>query len=177
MLVDERADRIVAHLAGPEGLDVERDRMRATDHIRDLELAAIGEPGLHDVLRDVARGVRAGTVDLGRILPAERAAAVTGVSAVGVDDDLAAGQSRIAHRTADREGSRSVDDVLGLRVEPRLSDRRTDDVLPDLVLQTLVIDTRIVLRRDHDRVAPLGLPASIFDGHLGLSVGTTTGQP
>src|SRR5439155_12240 len=64
MLLDELADELVAHLARPERLHVERNRTRAADHVRDLHLETIGEPRLHHVLRDVAKGVGRGTVDL-----------------------------------------------------------------------------------------------------------------
>src|SRR5205807_2002130 len=77
VLIDERADLLVGDLPGAERLDVERDRTRDPDHVRDLYLEPIGEPGLHDVLRDVARRVRGGTIDLRRVFAAERAAAVT----------------------------------------------------------------------------------------------------
>ena len=81
--------------------------MRDADRVRDLELAAVGEPGRDDVLRDVARGVRGRAVDLRRILARERAAAVAGRAAVGVDDDLAPGEAGVAHRAADHELARS----------------------------------------------------------------------
>src|SRR5207245_3992251 len=101
MLLDELADELVAHLARPERLHVERDRTRAADHVRDLHLETIGEPRLHHVLRDVAKGVGRGTVDLRWILARERATAMAGVAAVGVDDDLAAREAGVSHRSAD----------------------------------------------------------------------------
>ena len=60
-----------------------------------------------DVLRDPARGVARRAIDLRRILAAERAAAVTAHAAVRVDDDLAAGEPRVALRSADRRSDRS----------------------------------------------------------------------
>ena len=99
---------------GAEAVDLERDRVRDADRVGDLELAAAGEPGGDDVLRDVAGGVGGRAVDLGRILAGERAAAVAGGAAVGVDDDLAAGQAGVAHRAADDElaGRVAVEEVL-----------------------------------------------------------------
>src|SRR5438105_2750184 len=99
VLIDERADLLVGDLPGAERLDVERDRTRDPDHVRDLYLEPIGEPGLHDVLCDVARRVRGGAIDLRRVFAAERAAAVTRVSAIGIDDDLPSGGSGVS-RTA-----------------------------------------------------------------------------
>ncbi len=77
--------------------------MRHADGVGDLQLAAPREARGHDVLGHPAAGVRGGAVDLRRILARERAAAVAGHAAVGVDDDLAAGQARVAHRPADLE--------------------------------------------------------------------------
>ena len=92
-------------------------RMRDADRVGDLELAAVGEAGGDDVLRDVARGVRGRAVDLGRVLARERAAAVRRSAAVGVDDDLAAGEPGVAHRPADHElaGRVDVDEVARRR--------------------------------------------------------------
>ena len=87
--------------------------MRDADRVRDLHLAAIGEPGGDDVLRDVARRVGGRAVDLRRVLAREGAAAVARRAAVGVDDDLAPGEAGVAHRAADDElaGRVHVDEV------------------------------------------------------------------
>ena len=98
--VDELGDLLSRNHAGAERLDQHADRMRDADRVRDLHLAALGEPGRDDVLRDVARGVGRRTVDLGRVLAGEGAAAVAGHPAVRVGDDLAAGQAR--HRPSGR---------------------------------------------------------------------------
>src|SRR5437870_1744374 len=83
---DELADRFVRDAPRPERLDVQRDRLRAADDIRDLDLEAVGESRRDDVLRDVARGVRGGAIHLRGVFAAERAAAVPRVSAIGVAD-------------------------------------------------------------------------------------------
>ena len=70
-------------------------------------------------------------IDLGRIFAAERAAAVAAHAAVGVDDDLAAGEAGVAHRSADHEASRGIDVVLGVGIEQIGRDGRLNDVLQD----------------------------------------------
>ena len=99
---------------GAEAVDLERDGVRDADRVRDLKLAAVGEPGGDDVLRDVAGRVGGRAVDLRRVLAREGAAAVAGRAAVGVDDDLAAGEAGVAHRAADDElaGRVAVEEVL-----------------------------------------------------------------
>ena len=64
-------------------------------------------PDGDDVLGDVAGHVARRAVDLRGVLARERAAAVTAAAAVGVDDDLAAGQAGVALRSADDEACRS----------------------------------------------------------------------
>src|SRR3989442_1006637 len=73
-----------------------------------------------DVLRPVARRVGGRAVDLRRVLARERAAAVARRAAVGVDDDLPAGEASVTHRAADHElaGRVDVDEVAVL--EPTL---------------------------------------------------------
>src|SRR6478735_4994728 len=72
-----------------------------------------------------SHGVGGRAVDLGRVLAGEGAAAVAGHAAVGVDDDLAAGQAGVAHRAADLETPGGVDEQPGRRrVEVHLQRRQ-----------------------------------------------------
>src|SRR5207302_1988637 len=77
-------------VAGTEGVDADGDRLRPTDCIGYLHFGAFGKTALDHLPRDVAPEVRAAAIDLGRVLSAERAAAVTTHAAVAVDNDLAA---------------------------------------------------------------------------------------
>ena len=54
----ERLDHCLRNVLRAERLDKDRERLRDADRVRDLDLAAVGEPGGDDVLRDVARRVR-----------------------------------------------------------------------------------------------------------------------
>ena len=91
--------------------------MRDADRVGDLNLAALGEAGGDDVLGDPARGVGGRAVDLRRVLAGEGAATVAGHAAVGVDDDLAAGEARVADGAADDEASGRVAEVVLRGVE------------------------------------------------------------
>src|SRR5205085_7476812 len=96
--------------------------------IGDLDLALAREAGGDDVLGDVTRGVGGRAVDLGRVLAREGTAAVRAGAAVGVDDDLAAGQAAVTLRAADDEAAGRVDQVLRF-LQPLLGQHRLDDLL------------------------------------------------
>src|SRR5690606_41002454 len=105
-------DLLVVDAAGAVGRHPDRSGLGDADRVGDLHQAAAGETGRDDVLGDVARRVGGRAVHLGRILARERAAAVRGGPAVGVDDDLAPGQATVTLRAADHEAPGGVHQVL-----------------------------------------------------------------
>src|SRR5260370_29710031 len=105
------------------GVDIDRQRPRHADRVSQLQRAALGEAGGDDVLGEIARGIGCGAVDLGRVLAGERTAAMRGRAAIGVDDDLAAGQTGIAVGTADVEFSGGIYVPDCLAVDPLLGER------------------------------------------------------
>ena len=150
---DRRLDRVVADGAGVVGIDIERQRLRHADRIGELDRAARGEAGGDDVLGEVAGDIGGRAIDLGRVLAAERAAAVRGRAAIGIDDDLAAGQPGVAVGSADLEAAGRVDVVYGLAQQHRRDDVGDDPLHIGVelgLLLALVIAGR-VLGRDHDR--------------------------
>ena len=106
------------------GVDPDVERVGVADGVGELHLALLGQAGRDDVLGDVAGHVRGRAVDLGRVLAAEGAAAVPAAAAVGVDDDLAAGQAAVAVRAAVEEAAGRVDvaaDVVVVELRRRLA--------------------------------------------------------
>src|SRR5690606_20930620 len=103
VLAHQFDDHVISHFAGAERVDRNGSRLCHTDGVADLDFALAGQAGGNDVLRHITTGVGSGTVHFGRILAGERATTVTGHAAVGVNDDLAAGQAAVAHRAADDE--------------------------------------------------------------------------
>src|SRR5438309_41941 len=115
--IEHLADRFldlagVDVLLGAVRLDLDRDRARDADRVRDLDLTAICEPSCNDVLRNPACCVCRGTVDLRWVLPAECTTAVTRHTAVRVHDDLAPGEAGVRLRAADLETAGRVDEQL-----------------------------------------------------------------
>src|SRR5690606_30381558 len=114
-----------------------------------------------------------GAVDLGRVLSAERAAAMRRRAPVGIDDDLAARQAGVAVGPADLEASGRVDVVLGLLAQQLGRDHVGDDLLHvgvELGLLLALVITRGVLGRDDDRRRRHGLAAFIAQGDLALRI-------
>jgi hypothetical protein len=117
------------------------------------------------------RVVAGRAIDLRRILAGERAAAVTAHAAVGVDDDLAAGEAAVALRSADDEATRRVDVELRVLVDQLLRDDLLDHQLDDGLAERLVFDALVVLRRDDDRVAADRHVVLVLERDLRLAVG------
>ena len=105
---DRLLDHVVADGAGLVRVDIERQRLGYADGISDLDGAARGKASGHHVLGEVSGDVGGRAVNLGRVLAAERAAAMRGCAAISVDDDLAARDPCIAIRPTDLERAGGV---------------------------------------------------------------------
>ena len=130
-------------------------------------------PGGDDVLGDVAHRVRGRAVDLRRVLAAERAAAVAGHAAVGVDDDLAAGEAAVGVRAAELEVAGRVARGSSKSSSANCSGssgRMTCSVRSGLII-VVDVDARAVLGRDEHGREPLRLAVDVLDRDLGLAVG------
>src|SRR5690554_1467073 len=110
-------DLVVADLASAEGVQGNGGRLGYTDGVGHLNLALLGQACGHDVLGDVAAGIGGRTVDLWGVFAGERAATVAAHAAVGVYDDLTAGQATVTHRATDHELAGRVDVELGVLVQ------------------------------------------------------------
>src|SRR5262249_43903299 len=110
-------------------------------------------------------------IDLGRILAAERAAAVAAHAAVAVDDDLAAGQAGVALRSADDEAAGGIDEELGVLRQEVLRQNFFDDLFNAEILDGRMLDVVGVLGGD-DAVGDFNrLIVFVTDGNLALGVG------
>ena len=127
---------------------------RHADRVRDLHLAAISKSGRDDVLRHVPRRVGGRTVDLGRVLAAERAATVPRHAAVGVDDDLAAGQAASACGPPSAKSTGRVHVDLGVLVDHVGRHNGVDNLLQHRLLDLGVGNRIEVLRGDNDCLPP-----------------------
>ena len=142
------------------------------DGVGELDLHAVSEPCRDDVLRHVARRIRRTAVYLCGILTRECTAAVTRPAAVGIDDDLAPREPRVAVRSADDELARRIDEVLRLCAQEFCRDDLLDDLLDHVLADRCEINGLVVLGRDDDRIDIDGLTVLIGNGDLRLAVGT-----
>ena len=143
-------------------VDIDRQRLGDADRIGKLDRAAIGKTGGHDVLGQIARRVGRRAVDLGRVLAGEGAAAVRGRAAVGVDDDLAAGEAAVAIGTADEELAGRVDVPDRVLADPALGQRLAHVRLDDLahLARRQILDDVLVRDDDCGRRRPACRPRS-----------------
>ena len=170
MLADQGDDGVVGNLAGAEGIDHQRHRTRDADGVGDLHFALVRQTGGDDVLRHVATGVGGRAVDLGRILARERATAVVGRAAIGVDDDLASGQTAVTMRPTHHEAPGRVYQKAHIALHQLLGQNRLDDELDHRLADLLLAHVRVVLGGHHHGVDRDRLAIDVLDRKLALGV-------
>ena len=110
------------------------------------------------------------------------------LSAVGVHDNLAAGEARVAVGAANYELAGGVHIVLDVIIEQACDalvvdyfegarDEDVDHILADALLHGLVRVKLVVLRADDNGVdAHRAVVVVVFDGHLALRIGAQIGH-
>ena len=168
----------LVHLAGTEGIDADGRRLGDADGIGNLDLAPVGQAGGNEVLGHVTRGIGGRTIHLAGILAGKCAATVPGHAAIGVDDDLPAGQAAVTHRAADDEAAGRVDVNVFLLalIEPLCRDDRLDDLVHDRLADGLETNVRIMLGRQHHGLDADRAVVFISKGELALGVRTQPRQ-
>ena len=101
---------------------------------------------------------------------------MTAHAAVGVHDDLAAGQAGVALRSADDETAGRVDEKFRFLREHFRRENFLDDILDAEFFDLRVLDIRRVLRGDDDVGDGHRLVVFINDGDLRLRVGAQPGR-
>ena len=171
-LVDGLDDLLIGNLAGAKRVHIHADRVGITDGVSELHFALVGELGGDNVLRNPAAHVSGAAVHLRRIFAGERAAAVTTRTAVAVHDDLAAGQTGVALRSADDETTGGIDETFRFRREQFRGQNFLDHLLDAEFFNLRVLDIRRVLRGDDDVGNGNRLAVFINDRDLRLRVRT-----
>ena len=101
---------------------------------------------------------------------------MTGHAAVGVDDDLATGQTAVTHRAADDETTGRVDEVFGVLVDPLYGSTGLM-IFAHRFHQILVADGFGVLGRQHHGIHTDDLAGVVVgEGQLALGIRTQPRQ-
>ena len=107
-----------------------------------MDFRAGGQAGGDDVLRHIPAHVSRAAIHFRRIFAGESAAAVTAHAAVAIHDNLAAGQTSIALRSADDETAGGVDQKLGFVIEHFSGQNFLDDFLDAEIFDLLMLHVR-----------------------------------
>ena len=91
-------------------------------------------------------------------------------SAVGIDDDLAAGQACISVRSTDDETAGRIDEVLGVLINHILRKDRIKDILSDVFVDLFLADLSIMLCGQYDSLQAYRLSILILHRDLALSI-------
>src|SRR5450830_96622 len=138
MLLHQLRQLFIADLASTKGRHHDRSRLGDTDGVRHLNLATRSQSGGNDILGYVATGICCRAINLGWILARESATAVRCSTAVGIDNDLATGQTAIALRAADDETTGRVNQITSV-FQPFSRQHRTDDLFDRRFFDGLVL--------------------------------------
>ena len=186
--LDELLARLVARAVG---LDEQGEGLGHTDGVGELDEGATGELGVDQGLGDPAGEVGGAAVDFAVVLAGEGTAAVGTPAAVGVDDDLAAGETGVTLWAANDEEAGGLDlsyisiveregwlgnahMVDGIVVKVLLRDDLLDDLLLDFLAKLLGGDVGRVLCAHDNSVNALGHDCTsvvlVFHGDLSLGI-------
>jgi len=174
--LNDLAELIIRHDATAVGIDEHGEGLDYSDGIGDLHEGALGETIGNQGLGSPAGRVGGRSIDLGVVLSGEGTTTVSAPAAVGVDDDLAAGQAGVAVGAADDESAGGVDVVDGVVVEVLGGDHGLDDMLHEVGADLLVGHVGGVLSGDQDGMNALRGHGAIslllvLGGDLDLAIG------
>ena len=174
-VLDDLQELVFRDDRGVVSVDHDGQRVGQADGVGHLDFAALGQARGHHVFGHVAQHVGGGAVHLGGVFAGEGAAAVIAPAAVGVDDDLAAGDAAVAQGAAHHKAAGGVDQELGVHQQIG-RDGLLDHFLDDGLFQVLILDVGVMLGRDDHGMDTLGHAVFIAHRHLGLAVGTQPRQ-
>ena len=181
VLVHQLGDLLIRNHPRAFGIDGDVHGPRHANGVGHLHLALARQSGSHHVFRHIAGGVGGAAIDLGRVFTAERATAVRASAAVGIDDDLAPGQTAVALRATDHKTACGVDQVLGV-LQPLFGQHGLDDFFNDgfgergLHLGGRLRLVRAVLGGQHHGVDAVRLAIDVAHGHLRFGIGAQKRQ-
>src|SRR5713101_4325404 len=139
----------LVHLAGAESINADAYRFGVTDGIGELNFTSVRQAGCDDILRHPASHVSGAAIDLRRIFSGKRAATVPSHPAVGITDDLAAGDACVALGTANYEPACWIDQIGSLRIKPFRRHHFLDEKFSQSLADFFLLHVLGVLRRNN----------------------------
>ena len=136
--------------------------MGDADRIGKLQFTLIRKAGSHQVLRRVSGCVSRGTVHLRAVLSRESAAAVTGISAVRINNNLPSSQAAVAVGAADHETPCGIDKEFRILIHHLRRKHLVENIFLNIRVNLLLGHRIIMLRRQNNGVQPAGLSVFII---------------
>ena len=181
VLLHQRSESVVRKLTGPKGFHQNGNGFGHTNGVAELHFSAFSQSCRHKAFGDITRCIGCRTVHFGGVFTGESAATVAGITAIGVDDDLAAGETGISLRSAHHKFARGIHQIFGhfpVRFQGEIRCGWFHDMGPEvfgdpLADSLLIADTGdlfSVLRGNQDGVDRHRLVVFINNTHLGLAV-------
>src|SRR5215207_1800348 len=99
-------------------IDEDGKRFGYADRIRKLDRAALGKLRRNNVFGEITGGISRRAIDLGRVFARKCPPAMGCSSAIGINDNLAAGEAGVTVRSADIEFAGGVDVPFGVLGNP-----------------------------------------------------------
>lgn len=170
VLVDDVKQLLICVLGSAKCINCNRQRLRLADCIGELKLALVSQTVGNNVAADITCIVCSRTVNLGRILGREAAAANRRISAICINDNLTAGCAGVTPGTTDNEGSGRVDQILGIFINQLWINNRLDDLLNDQITELSLCNLFCMLGGNQNRINSLQFAIIILSCDLSLSI-------
>ena len=170
--LDQHGDLFFIYNGRPKSIDGNRNRIRNTNGISDLDFTAAGQTGSNDVFGNVSCSIGSGTIHLRRIFSGKCSTSMTSHSSIGVNDDFASCQSTISLGSSNFKDSSRVDVEISRISEKFCRDHWTNDIFDDVLFQLTLVLSLFVLGADHNGSDFDRFAVDVFDRDLRFSVGS-----
>ena len=143
--LDDFGDAVGGDFTGAEGIDHHRNRVCHSDGVGQLDFTLASQAGSNNIFRHVAGHVGGTAIDLAWVFTAEGATTVGTLAAVGINNDLAPGQTTVAHGATDDKAPGRVDQVAGFTVDQFGRQVRLDNLFENGFLEVVIRHIRNML--------------------------------
>ncbi|CAL9064004.1 unnamed protein product [Musa banksii] len=179
VLLHNLQDLLIGNLASAIGVNKDRQWLRNTDGIGDLDDTAAGKSICHNALSCLPSYVGTAAVNLGWVLAREGTTTMGSPATIGVDDDLASGKPSITMRSTDDKSTRWIEMEDGFLIEVLLRYDWFDDMLLQVSGNLIIGDSLIVLGGNEDGVHTNGnhgtMVIVVLNCNLGLTIRSQPG--